>query len=745
MEYIDGEDLASLLRRIGRLPADKAAEFGRKICAGLAAAHARGILHRDLKPGNIMIDGRGEVRITDFGLATVAEQLQGPEVRHGTPAYMAPEQLAGREVTMQSDIYALGLVLYEMFTGKRAHPAESPAELLRMREKSQLTSPSSVITDLDPAAERAIVRCLQPDPRQRPASALELARALPGGDPLAAALAAGETPSPEMVASSGSTDALRPAIAITLLAVFAVCLAIICVMNPRITLVGHLPLDYPPEVLEVKAREIAASLGYPDRPVDSAWGFRNDLGYVTYLQKSVSNDEGWRKTFAIAPSPITYWYRQGPAPIVPVVLDGTVTPASPVPSQPGMVGISLDMDGRLRQFNAVPPQHVDNASNAPPGATDWTPLFAAARLNMSAFQPSEPQWTPLAATDTRAAWTGTYLRPSLSGIPIRVEAAAFRGKPVYFLIVWPWTTPTREPAARSTAGAVEGFVVCVLLVAVIVMFRYNWKAGRGDVRGATHVAVFAGLSFLSSNVLRAHHVGSQAEYDVIIGMIQNAATASMVTWIFYLVLEPWVRRYWPQSLIVWSRVLGNRWKDPVVGRDVLIGIAGATLISLGGAFFIQVLLSAGSAAPMNYDLMNVRLNVAGIAFAGGKAVIDGLTVFLVLFFARALLRNQWLAALVPAGLLAAIFARGEPQPAIIFVFFFVFIGAVSVALMRLGLLVGVAAFFTMHVILECMPTYNFTAWYGQGSFLAVAVLVALAVWAFRTSLGGQKLFSSPQG
>ena len=207
-----------MLRRIGRLPEDKAVQIARELCAGLAAAHDEGILHRDLKPANIMIDGRGRARITDFGLAGLAEGFRGADVRAGTPAYMAPEQLSGTGVTSRSDIYTLGLVLYELFTGKQAFAGRTPAEIAQAQHESTPMSPSSHVSHLDPSVEAVILRCLEKDPRRRPGSPLSVAAALPGGDPLAAALAAGETPSPEMVAEAGDHGGLKPAVAWSCLA-----------------------------------------------------------------------------------------------------------------------------------------------------------------------------------------------------------------------------------------------------------------------------------------------------------------------------------------------------------------------------------------------------------------------------------------------------------------------------------------------------------------------------------------------
>ncbi|HEX8255903.1 MAG TPA: serine/threonine-protein kinase, partial [Thermoanaerobaculia bacterium] len=218
MEFVRGEELASLLKRIGRLPLDKAIETARQLCAGLAAIHAAGVLHRDLKPANVMIDEQGDVRITDFGVAALSEGVSGREAMVGTPAYMAPEQLAGGELTTRSDLYALGLVLYEAFTGNRPFTSTSVADIVRDRlGDTAPTTPSSWVADLPPLVDRVVLRCLEKDPERRPANALQVAGALPGGDPLAAALAAGETPSPQMVAAAPRQGSLRPWSAVLLL------------------------------------------------------------------------------------------------------------------------------------------------------------------------------------------------------------------------------------------------------------------------------------------------------------------------------------------------------------------------------------------------------------------------------------------------------------------------------------------------------------------------------------------------
>jgi hypothetical protein len=270
MEYVAGEDLASLAKRIGRLSPDKALDLSRQLCAGLAAAHDRRVLHRDLKPANLMLDDNGQLRITDFGLAGLAGDA-GP--RAGTPAYMAPEQLAGQPATVQSDIYAVGRVMYELFTGQRPFDFRTIAELMQRHDEG-IPPPSSFVTGLDLSVDRAIMRCLERDAAKRPDSARKVLASLPGGDPLAAALAAGETPSPEMVAAAGETSAIRPLVGLAAFAAVILGLVAITTIFNKTLLVSIVPMERSPEALADRARELVAQIGYTEPPVDRAWGLR---------------------------------------------------------------------------------------------------------------------------------------------------------------------------------------------------------------------------------------------------------------------------------------------------------------------------------------------------------------------------------------------------------------------------------------------------------------------------------------
>ena len=179
MELVNGEDLSTLLRRVGRLTTERVMEIARHLCAGLAAAHAQGVLHRDLKPANILIDNHGRAIITDFGIAIQREDGTQHQLI-GTPGYMAPEQLTpGATLTECTDIYALGLILYELVVGQ--HPFNN-----RLSRTAEPPLPSSRVTGVDPRLEHVILQALKIDPRDRPQSAAAMVDSLADAPPAAA-------------------------------------------------------------------------------------------------------------------------------------------------------------------------------------------------------------------------------------------------------------------------------------------------------------------------------------------------------------------------------------------------------------------------------------------------------------------------------------------------------------------------------------------------------------------------------
>ncbi|HET6373287.1 MAG TPA: serine/threonine-protein kinase, partial [Candidatus Polarisedimenticolia bacterium] len=580
MEYIDGEDLGSLLRRIGHLPKDKAIQIARQLCAGLAASHEIGVLHRDLKPANIMIDGRGRARITDFGLAALAQDVAGDEILSGTPAYMAPEQLAGREVSVRSDLYSLGLVMYELFTGKPPFKASSVNELRRLQSETTPSTPSSLVDGFDPIVERVILRCLDADPARRPTSALSVAAALPGGDPLAAALAAGETPSPEMVAEAGDEGASPPVVSWSALAVFLVAVAAVFALAPYTTLLGMVPLDKPPEFLQERAREILAQAGYNRKPADSLYAFDVDRDYLQHLlHRDPAGGETWSSLHSAPPAGIHFWYRESPQVLVPInaaTIGDWLT--DPKDTAPGMARVGLDPDGRLLFFLVVPGERT--APSPSPMEPDWNPLLQATGVDVRTLVPVTPEWAPPLFADRRAAWTGSW--PGRQEIPLRIEAAAAEGRPVWLRIVFPWTRPAEEPPQqggfwnRASVLVRTVWPLTVIVVAGIVALR-NVRRGRGDRRGALRLALYLGAARMTW-FLGAHHMAAPAEADVFGFHVAFAIERIGLAYVFYLAIEPYARRLWPRILVSWVRVLEGRFRDPLVGRDLLIGCAAGALM-----------------------------------------------------------------------------------------------------------------------------------------------------------------------
>ena len=748
MEYIDGEDLGSLLRRIGRLPADKAIEFARRICAGLAAAHDKGVLHRDLKPSNIMVDSKGQVFITDFGLAAVTGELREAQAREGTPAYMAPEQLAGTEVTARSDIYSLGLVLYEMFAGRRPFEAGSLAEMVRLQQQSEPASLTTVVRDIDPAVERVIQRCLSADPRRRPASALAVAAALPGGDPLAAALAAGETPSPDLVAASGQQVGIRPVLAFLCLAATLACLLAIMLIGPRVQMIGRLAMEHAPEVLVEKSRDLARELGYTAKPMGVAHGFTYDRDYIQYVEATGKSPARWEHRLGgMQPSPLLFWYRQSPRPLQPEAFAlGSVDPNDPPPIVSGMVSVTLDPQGRLVEFDAVPPQVDKTSGDVPP--PDWKRLFDAAGLDMSRFSPSTPQWTPLGICDARAAWTGVLANGPPS--PVRVEAAAWRGQPIYFQIVGPWSRPERMQTfmfnARIKALAITAIVISgLLLVAAALLARHNTRRGRGDRRGAMRLAGFTACVFMLIWVFGGSHVAGFGELLLFFGALSYALLLAGAVWILYVAIEPLARRRWPHSMISWNRLLTGAIRDPLVGRDVLLGFTFGTAAALLAKLEQLELMSFG--ATPNTDshpgaLMGVTGTIAAFLAIVPNCVVQALVWFVLIFILRVFLRRDWLAAGAFVLIYMALNTLANPlAPTLSALFAGAETALLVFMMLRFGLVALIASSFAYVLLLMFPLTADFSVWYAGASLFALLSAAAISAFALHTSLAGRPLFT----
>jgi hypothetical protein len=756
MEYVDGEDLASLLRRIGRIPQDKAIELARQLCAGVAAAHERGVLHRDLKPANVMIDGNGDVRITDFGIATSGADATAGFA--GTPQYMAPEQLAGQPASVRTDLYALGLVLFEIFTGRRAYDAKTLGDLKQLHDTGSVATPSSVVRDLDPAVERVILRSLDKDPQKRPGSALAVAAALPGGDPLAAALAAGETPSPAMLVAAGESEAIGVGRGLAAVAFVAIGMIALAFLASRITLTGRVPLDKPPAVLADRIQQFLKSVGYTEPIADSASGLARSDVFLRWLPTVDQRPQRWDILNTGSPWALVFWHRTSPRPLVTSRTQIQVTTADPPMAVSGMTLVMVDTLGRVVEFQVVPSQF----DSTPPleSTPPWEKLFDAAGLDMKAFTPVDPQWSPRDFADTRAAWEGPLTdHPEYR---VRVEAAAYRGRPTSLFVLGPWARPTRMAAVtRTTTQAVlSGFVslaIVALVIAALLIARWNVRAKRADTRGAGRLSLFLLTGYAVCWVIAAHHVPDMnTEMNFFARNMGPVLVVAAVGWLMYTALEPYVRRFWPDGILGWTRLMSGHIRDPRVGRDVLIGCSIAVGLALAEALYHLLPPLFGRPSPHPTFQSNVAALAGGgtlISMLFDQGVVSGIFQAMFGVLAYVLLRLAFRRTAFAIGASVVLLALVQTQnvlssaaPTWIAVLYqLVVVTVVVMTVVRYGLLVTAIAS-SVGGVLETIPlTLSLSHWTATASNLTMALVIGLACFGFYAARAGQPLFGKFEG
>ena len=742
MEYVDGEDLASLLRRIGRFSADKALAVIRDVCAGLSAAHEKGVVHADLKPANIMLDGRGRARISDFGLAALVVDSAQRGVIAGTPRYMAPEQFSGTPASVQSDIYALGLVMAEVFTGQRVILGSTLGEIVEQQRAATDLSLSGVVPGIDPAIDALVRECLRFEPSERPRSVESILERLPARDALAAAVAAGETPSPRMVIEAAETGEVSRAVAWSALLLAIGGTLLVAFLARHSMLYERQPLQ-PPEVLESRARELLKRVA-PDVTVrDTASWIEVDGRAEEFLVEGVSTEAAPLKE-----GRLLFHYRTSPTALGASNTEFRVTDDDPPFDRSGMVRVVVDESGRLNELAVIPPQHDPFAKVKDDGA--WiAPLIRDAGLDPAHLKTAPSEWAAPGDSDAKWAWLETAAESKAAR---RLEAASFHGKPVWFAVIAPWTAADRMTQRQvSTPNAVATtinvlFLISIPMVLIFLALR-NVRRGQGDLRGATRLALLVMVSSFVTSLLRADHsLTFRTEWLAASLMVAHAAFFGGIVWIGYVAVEPLVRRRWPRMMIGWTRLLAGRWRDPMIGREALAGVCMAIVVLLAwhASVLVPQWLGQKSAA-LNYavtPLGSLRHVAFFLCRAIGESILRAIGAAAVLLLFRVITRQRIVAAVLTVGILLLSFL-GDTTAPLIFRFGYAAIGGCVVLLLltRFGMLsVAVTAY--VIIVMRALPvTLDLSKWYFARGSLAMCAAILLALFGFIVSLGEKSVFA----
>lgn len=740
MEYVDGENLASLIKRIGKLPREKMIQIAWQLCAGLGAAHRQGVLHRDLKPANIMIDGHGDVRITDFGIAVLSEADAKSALAAGTPGYIAPEVLYGRPASARSDIYALGLVLYEAITGQAVISEENARAILAGQ---RVEPPSRWADGIDPAFERIVLRCLEPEPDDRPASVYEVAAALPGGDPLAAVLAAGDTPSPELVAATPVAGMPKP-IAMSCLAGAVAALVAIILLADQSFLLSEAVLVDPPAILEHKAKNVIAELDKGAPLAGRVHGFEveNRALESAVTQRGRSLDD-------VAASVIYFEYRQGESlSRLRGPLSTPIYAELPSPRENARL-VRLDPRGQLLSYLYIPDRRKTPGTigENPP----WGTAFRLAGLEFARFREIQPLRRPPVYADQNTAWEA--VTADADQRHARVEGAALEGRIVDFNVIRPWENVGDEVlsgVAGGSSGQLRAAAARYVLFVVITggalgLAWFNLSTGRGDRRGAWRLAVFMFCTELVMRVAKQPHVPeAMVQLGWTLLSVRLAAFTGAVVWLAYIAIEPYARRFWPQSIVGWSKMLAGRISDPAVGRDLLVGGLFGICITLLQQLNVVVPFRIGLTgpvlvAPANPDGMGVltgfRSSLGILVGCQVSAVWMGLLLMLLMLLLRVALRVQWLSAITFFAIATlTMIVTNDVMWKLLLPMAVITIAGLTVILTRVGLLAAIVSLFVNYLLIYSPMTADMNAWFaGFTVFTLLVVVVLLTTGAYHSS------------
>jgi serine/threonine-protein kinase len=499
----------------------------------------------------------------------------------------------------------------------------------------------------------------------------------------------------------------------------------------------HAPLDYSPQVLQQKARDTAASLGYPKKPVDSAvWlSYRDDL--LSYL-KDLPEPRAWSDWFATE-APIRMEYRESQS-LLAASPYGLVTPENPPPTALGMLREIQDGSGRLREFSAIPDSGLD-ALKEP-----LTPeaVFRSAGLDFAAFAEITPTALPPNPADQLRAWKGPH--PGIPKTDVTIHIGSWKGRITFVKMAFPWDQPYR--VARAPSSPLNRVLFLVLFVGLfysILLARRNWKLGRADRKGALRVGAARFLIAVAVWIGTVHALPDERTLFMFFQSIGEWLLSGALLWILYLALEPELRARWPHSIVTWNRLLAGNWRDAQVGAHILIGSTVGILIWVS-AELTELWFGKPNVLGPDSGLsttLGSRAWLAAHAATVANLLPLGFVLFLSVFGARLLLRKDVWAAIF-ASLLAVFFNFGLSGEhftdlRILLPIYFVLFAVLIFVLLRLGLVAAFAAIFFLNSTGAIIVGSDWTTWYAPYGLASLALLLSIALFAFWRSLGSREL------